>query len=402
MSVIMNKQQSKKNVLLYFFLLSVYIVVNIITINPEGGGGIINQVSAGGLIVLCIVRIFSHKRIVVQNGKEIYYTGLVFLVYLLARLLLMFLTDYDTAKSSVRNEITILFWLVSLLFCIREFNQADYQTIEKRISIIIVLSFLFFFQAIFLKKGYLQSIDKISGVNAAGSAYMLVPLIMIALKGKVKIVGYILCLVACAFSQKRQALVGFTTISIFLIMDLIKDYFRVFRFIGVICVVLAIMFSGVIVNSVFSGIIERQQYLNEKDDITDSGRSEIWSIALDGYVEAPLVDQIFGGGPGAGARYVEERVNWFVMPHNGFIEVLCDYGIVGLIFYVFLFISLFRFPFRYPRSSLQRRLLLGVILAWIVANAISHAGNVWIAFLGITVGYMVNLDYIIENNDELL
>ena len=158
---------------------------------------------------------------------------------------------------------------------------------------------------------------------------------------------------------------------------------------GLIYLLLAFAFSTVIVDKVFSGIIERQQYLSEKSDHADSNRSLIWEMALDGYEGAPMVDKIFGGGPGTGARYVQLKAGWFVMPHNGFIEVMCDYGIVGLALYIAFFITLLIVSLKHPRGSIERKMLLGITVAWIMSNLVSHAGRVWAMYCCIALGYIL-------------
>lgn len=378
---------------IFFFLLCTYLAVSIFFESAEGqGGGLVNQMLAGMVILYSGIKVFFTRKPINAKGKGAYNVLFLFLLYLLIRLAVMVFTDFKLALSSVRNEITILFWVMCFLFCLQEFHYADLKAISKWTRVLIFISFVLYFYSIFIRRSYLESIDKIGADNTAGSAYMLVPLVLLVLKGKMKYVGYVLCLIICAFSQKRQALLGFGLISIFMLVDLGKAYFKTFRMTGIFYLLLAIALSGTIFTGLFSGIVERQQYLEDKGD-SDSGRTMIWELAISGYAEAPLSDQLFGGGPGAGGRYVQERTGgWFVMPHNGYIEVLCDYGLIGLLLYIVFFISLLKLAFKFPRGSLFRKILLGVCLAWIMSNAVSHAGGIWIVFLCIAVGIMLNVE----------
>ena len=376
--------------LLFYVILILYLLVCIYFADAEKGGGLINQISAGLLIVLCTLRAFFFRKEINPKGRFVYRVILVFYIYLLVRLLFMLMDDPQLALSSVRDEITIIFWASGLLFCVQEFYNEPLHKINNLSIIIVVLSFIVFINNIVIERNYFNSIEKIGAVNDAGSAYMLVPLIALVMKGKMKFFWYLLCLVICAWSQKRQALLGFATISIFILFDLIKYYFKNFKFTGIILILIVILFSGVIVNGVFSGIMERQQYLNERDD-SDSGRYFIWKSALEGFSEAPTINKVFGGGPGAGGRYVEERSGgWFVMPHNAFIEVMCDYGLIGLTIFLLFFFLLVKMAFNFPRESIQRKLLYCIIITWLVTNMVSHAGRIWLIYFSIAIGIILN------------
>lgn len=382
---------SKNRSVTYFFaLLYLYLVVCLSTSTiGTSGGGLLNQLSAALVIVYCSFKVFFSRKVVPSNGRSLYRLLFLFYIYIIARVLWMLVVDVGGAVMSLRYSFTILFWVVSLLFCFQEFAKTDSRVVSKLSTILIVIAFIVFFNSIIIEQRYWQLNDTIGAVNAAGSAYMLVPLIIIVLKRKARFVGFLLCLVVCAWSQKRQCLLGFALVSLFLLWDLFKAYFKSFKFFAVIILLITIVFSGFIVDKVFSGIIERQLYLTERDD-ADSGRLTIWEMAIDGYSDAPVMDQLFGGGPGAGARYVESiSRGWFVMPHNGFIEVLCDYGVFGVLLYVLFFLSLIRTTFTYPPGSSIRKILLGISLSWIMSNVVSHAGRVWAVFFCIALGYML-------------
>ena len=153
-----------------------------------------------------------------------------------------------------------------------------------------------------------------------------------------------------------------------------------------------ITFSSVVINVVFSGIIERQQYKNETGDL-DSGRAMLWKWSMDGFWESPSSVKILGGGPDAGSRYVEERSGIYLAPHNAYIQILCDYGIIGLFFYVLFILSIFDLSLKFPRGSLERKILLGIFLTCVISSFFSHAGRIWTLFMGMAICVMISDDY---------
>lgn len=389
-SIYYYKKKSSKIIPTFFYLLYFYFIVLLLSTDTKMGGGILNQISAGFFVVFCTAVVFLKKGNIPGSGKTIYNVAFVFFIFLIIRLALMIASDLSAAMLYVRNEVTILFWVVSFLFCIREFKSGLFDVICKLSKYLIIIAFVVFFHSIIIKLSYYRALGTIGAVNEAGSAYMLLPLIVVVLKGKPKIITFLLCLVVCAWSQKRQALLGMGVSSLILVLDLSREYFKSFKVVGVVLIIFSILFSSVVISNLFSGIIERQQYLNEKSDVADNGRTYLWEIAIDGYIDAPVVEKIIGGGPSASGRYIEQKTSVFMMPHNGFIEILCDYGIIGLICFIAFLVSLLRLCFRFPQGSEFRKFSFAILMSFIVSNTFSHAGNIWVLFLCISIGIICN------------
>ena len=383
----------------YFYLLLVYIIITIFNTKETSGGGLISQLVAGVIIVYCLINLLFGKHEVSSLGKPLYKILSLFLVFIIIRVVIFFLTDFNLAIKSVRFSSTIIFWVASFLFFIKKNSQIDQYSFSYFVKLLIPLLFICYLYSIYLGNTYFSSINKIGAVNAAGSAYTLVPLIILILKGKTKFFGYFICLIICAWSQKRQCLLGFALVSLFLIKDLYLAYFKTFKFSGIIILLFVFIFSSTIFTTIFSGILERQQYLEEHFESSDSGREELRDYALTGFLDAPLSDIVWGGGPGTGGRYIESKLGFFNMPHCGFIEILCDYGLVGFILYFLFFIQIIKLSFKFPRNSISRRLLLGILFAWLMVNIFSHAGNVWITLFCISISCIICYNFVL--NDEL-
>ena len=60
--------------------------------------------------------------------------------------------------------------------------------------------------------------------------------------------------------------------------------------------------------------------------INVSGRSSLWRVTYDSFLESPWV----GKGAGSAANLVRDRFRTISHPHNDYLRVLHDYGIVGL------------------------------------------------------------------------
>lgn len=388
------------SILIFYILLYLYIVVSIINSAATVGGGFLSQVSGILIVMNCVLQVLFGKQKIPVLHVKLYNITKFFALYVCARIFFLFFQDSHMALLYIRNSVTMLFWVISLLFCIKYFSKASDKSLAIMNKILIVVGLAYFFYALFLQRNYFMAEDVIGASNAATSAYMLLPIIFLFSKRKMKILFYIICLLICAWSQKRQSLLGFGIISLFLIIDLIKTYFHAFKIMGIIYLIVALFCGTVIFNYLFSGVIERHEYLESKESV-DNGREELRQLAIIGFKEASTVDKIFGGGPGTGGRYIESKTGMYIYPHCGYIEIMCDYGIIGFILYIFFFWRLFITAINYPRKTLSRKLLLAICVSWAFVSFYSHAGGIWFIFYSIAIGIIVNFDGIVFKKNNI-
>ena len=75
------------------------------------------------------------------------------------------------------------------------------------------------------------------------------------------------------------------------------------------------------------------------DNIEMSGREYMWERVLDNCYRG---NETFGGGLGTSGRFVKnygEATQGLVMMHNDYLQILCDAGIVGIVFIALFYIS---------------------------------------------------------------
>ena len=93
----------------------------------------------------------------------------------------------------------------------------------------------------------------------------------------------------------------------------------------------------------------------------DGGRSNIARLAIENvFVQNP----IFGSGAGA-----LENQN-LISAHNTIIEVLCDYGIIGIVIFIFLIIRLIKKMVSQNNSIISILLVLGFLMAMFIPPTI--------------------------------
>lgn len=105
-------------------------------------------------------------------------------------------------------------------------------------------------------------------------------------------------------------------------------------------------------NGLFDGIIAR---FNSEDMEDGSGRTIIWSLGLNTFQNKGILTVLFGGGVGS-ANQMAFLGGIYFSPHNNFLEILYNFGIIGLVIFVLWWIVF------YVRSSKEKKALVIFIM----------------------------------------
>ena len=77
-----------------------------------------------------------------------------------------------------------------------------------------------------------------------------------------------------------------------------------------------------------------------EDALTGSGRNEIWNTAITSFSHQDLFFKIFGIGDGLAPQMVSLNfINYST--HNNYLEYLLNFGITGLLIFLYFLMSLF-------------------------------------------------------------
>jgi O-antigen ligase len=135
--------------------------------------------------------------------------------------------------------------------------------------------------------------------------------------------------------------------------------------------------------------------------ISLSGRLEIWQAGISSLVERPLI----GYGPVDLRPIIEREVGIFASPHNSYLRVFLETGIIGGIGYTWMISSIL---FHHMRLPLNRELIITFLLGLSVAVVmvfetfvLSGIGSSSI-FASITLGYLIkdSVDYSMINGEK--
>ena len=122
------------------------------------------------------------------------------------------------------------------------------------------------------------------------------------------------------------------------------------------------------------GFLDNIIYRFTSDDLTTgSGRTNIWREGIATFSDKDLLTIIFGAGAGQSTNMVVfNDVNW--SPHNNYLEMLFDYGILGVLIFVFWLMSLFFTS----KTNEKQTMMIYIILSCITIVPFIYVVPIWI------------------------
>lgn len=140
-----------------------------------------------------------------------------------------------------------------------------------------------------------------------------------------------------------------------------------------------------------------------------SGRNEMYSFYLSNWMDGSVLRLLFGNG-----FYATMDLSFYgshLYAHSDFVEVIYDFGLLGLCIYCSIIISILRFGFRQRKRSREASFfILSTMLIFILKASISGVyldvgGNLLFITLGILMGrsssHLKSLSYPIRQNERI-
>lgn len=395
--------QFGNKVAIFFALLMLYYVVNLFTSDINSGmtGGleaernIFNQITASVFTVFVVYQI-------IKTPSKITYSFVFFLSALLVYLAIRTYFSYINLTSNkgigyFAGFTKLTFWMAGTIFCVKCFRYSKLDDLKRFIRLLVWVYLVFATYRLITQKAILSRLGISAGINAVGTSYMIAPLIMLAFKGKMKVLLFFYTAFICVYSAKRQAAAGMAIVTFFCMKDLYQTYFHKRKILAYILLIVGIYLGSGYIYRMFNDLSYRQERTEERGNV-DSGRFELWTVALDGFERASTANKWFGGGPGAGQRYIGEYFPIARLPHSSYVQILTDYGYVGLFFFSAFLLSLLAYVVAIKNMD-DRLVYLSICFSWMFHCFISHPGSMRFIFLAIGIGFIIYKQEQIVNHE---
>lgn len=224
-------------------------------------------------------------------------------------------------------------WIITYIFEYLFSNLNDQNKVQN-VSVIMSLTSLVYFFLLFQYKNSLHTTLTASGEASIYFILTLMPFVLCC-KGKFKNVFLILCITAVFIALKRAALIGIiSSLFAYFLVKFKKQDEKKFKLVlyCMIGVLIFIIIYQIIVKYTGNDLIEKM--MNIKDD-GGSNREYIYNQVFEKFRTLNFNQKLFGlGFNGVRYGYNISSAGVIVSAHNDFLEVLCDYGFIGLLFYM--------------------------------------------------------------------
>lgn len=283
--------------------------------------------------------------ICIRYSKYLYFKGLskwIIIWGIIVSLNVILLSSHKSVYI-IRVNLWVTTYLAS--YCLVRKERSSIDGIVRSFLIIYVFSFFYFWITKFYKAQELM-LGLESGSNVIFCLVTILPFCLLLKNKLLSLILIILTFISSVFSNKRS-------VSLILLLLLIPSLRNVISgdiktkkrtfWVYVILIILVLLLLYVSQKYMNNSLFVR--FANIESD-GGSGRIDIWSQVLNDYSNSSLTKQIFGHG-----HYAVSSLLYGLPAHNDFLEVLYDYGILGLIPYLIIHISLLMRLFKLKRTK---------------------------------------------------
>lgn len=289
-------------------------------------------------------------------------------IYVLLGAIISLLTIYNTIrknKAIIRSNLSISLWLLTFwVILINLINGSDFWIYLAHISLCAwwIMSYYFFYNYLshnpqskhfliktvlvmflfyiwanfFIRQNIIKTYDRDFAVT--GYAYyiiLFVPYMGLIKKNWVRILLWIFALIFTFTSYKRGPMVILPIMFFSYYFSLAKNEGNWRKFISKI-IIFSLLIIGVFISidSMTKGFLSDR--FSEEELSSGSGRTDLWQIALNNIESRSTIELFLGTGSGSSIKLLGTGA------HNEWIEFLFSFGIVGIILYLGMCISLYK------------------------------------------------------------
>lgn len=361
------------------------ILINIVNMLFPKGQGIelqnrwedkIAYVLYAGVIILMVPSLFSR----IKHFTCMNYMSFVILLYI------MFAYAFGDRYN---QNLVIRTFMVACSFVFFE-DQLKSHKINLLLCKIYALSLFFQYSQLIISENRLMTslytIHVEGGQSLANSLVLIVPLIFYLFKGKIATTLYLIGLVVVFISLRRSAIIAYFLVIPFIYKQLTISVSKIQAIFAVI--VLAVMAYYII--SKYWTVLEMRflnLYVANSYGEYGSGRTGWLSILLNKYLSSPKY-WLQGFGLGAVSKYMSTHGYPFGHAHNGYVEILFTYGLIGFCLWFYTFVKIFVIANMYKIKKSTRLILYLSSFTYLLISLMS--GTTYLPSV-LTVSLCVNM-----------
>lgn len=343
-------------------------------------------------ILLILISLYV---ILTQNTKR-----MLFCEKICVFLSLMFMLYFVISIAGQSNTISEIGNVLCALLPIPLFKYLTEKSVftDKVINILVVLilvcSVFFYFEFQNLKYAQIGREENIA-INASGLFLAIIPLLFITKNNIIKFGALLVCSYFLISAVKRGNIIA-AIVPIFLLLyqhfkGSKKSIWKTILYIIFIVGFVIVIYNWVISNEFFQYRVEQTEEGNS------SNRDILYRSILNIFHNTDSVIHIlFGYGYNATNRLIG------MMAHSDWLEILLDYGVIGVVIYALFFVSTIH-QVKYYNNAQEKLFLVSCIIIWILKSIYSMFifdtnSFVMAMCIGIALGRRNNIERISNEN----
>ncbi len=354
---------------LLFILLFLYYLLTMLY--PSGddavsGQRIYPQVTMAVCALLCLYCTLKNHRQILQEKLFRPFFAMVILA------LVYVLYPFGTASELYAQFLFFLKSYMAIVFMFTVYvllSKAQGQT-GKLIYSIYALQLLYaFYQLWYDRQNMLMNDHEIFDSNSGFTLVCLIPMALMLPIRRLRFYICVLVLMGCIYSGQRSAALAAVLSIPFCLSSLRGSIKRS----DVLLMVLAVIF---VLFPILQEAIANIQMRNEIDATNDSvgsGRSVFWKLVWDDFWNGNAMQIFFGHGTNTVPELLGRTFGMSIGAHNGWLDMLYSFGLVGISLYVSMIWGLFKHNKRFSRlNSGRKNILLIIFIVFTVKCSTSH------------------------------
>ena len=309
--------------------------------------------------------------------------------------LIYFFTSYfwlTPSTTQIGNTLYALLAFISFAYLGKSgVLTSKFITVSGILLIVAAIPSFYHAQQLALIKLLTEADD--TTVNASVLFLMLLPMVLIIRNRMISLILFCVCLFFLIQGAKRGNIVAAVIPSALYVWMLFKENRK--SFFRTLLLIVAIICIAIWVKD----IILADDYLLQRYEDTLEGNSSdrdmiyqtMWNMW---YESDNILTIIFGYGFAGTVTFSPMHK----MAHNDWLEILVDYGLVGIICYLWIFISFFKRMIK-MELSIYHYVLLSILFVWFSKTLFSMGfTEESLALMAIPFGYIIKYKYIKNEN----
>lgn len=312
----------------------------------------------GAHLMLAIVITLCGLYVSVKREIAFDFSAICFLLLFVWILLVDLILEVSLWTMIVHCGFAVLWFLDYSLMDL----QAKKHTFKREIWLaVLICVFIFYYIYMFVNSAYMYRLKgRLIASNIVYNIIVLFPWLFYFLR-KFKYKVALLCFVwiASLFSLKRGAIVAMAFITLYVVIAYGRHYRKDAKYyIKCLCAVLLLIAVILLINRIMDGYLLERFSSEQMED--GSGRGDLYPYIIKLILLRDDIELFIGSGSGSSVH------TWGTGAHNEWLEFLFSFGVVGLLLYFLMMVSLFTVSLKSFRNDFYLGLASMIALLYVL------------------------------------